>query len=307
MRIIANILCLVIILICHSCNEAPTEKREVRAKSSVSSGPCLEHIQNNKANNLNISILLDLSDRIEDNKAITKDSAYLVSISEAYLDHIKSKKLVFLEDRLKLYFNPEPNSTKINKVAKELEVIFNKDTPQSEIQNTLDKYNSQPSQLYQYAQQDAAQNQGYPGSDIWRFFKDHVSDYCISTCHRNILIILTDGYMYYDQTVMREKNRTSYLTPKYTKNLPLKGSDWKAKMDNGEYGFIPASENLEDLEVLVLGLDTKNPSNPYELDVLTAYWENWFKEMGIKKYKVKSSDIPSSVDKVIKDFLTNAS
>ncbi|MDC7997034.1 hypothetical protein [Gilvibacter sediminis] len=307
MRLKSKILGLMFLLLCFSCIEEPTQKSTAKKSTASNSGPCLEHIQNNKVNNLNISVLLDLSDRIEDNKVISKDSAYLASISEAYLDHVKSKKLIFLEDRLKLYFNPEPSNKKINEIAHELEVTFTKDSPQAEIQNTFEKYNSLPSTLYSYAQADAIEKQGYPGSDIWRFFKDHVNDYCISSCHRNILIILTDGYMYYDQTVMREKNRTSYLTPKYTKTLPLNSSDWKAKMENGDYGFIPASEGLEDLEVLVLGLDTKNPSNPYELDVLNAYWENWFKQMGIKKYKIKSTDIPSSVDKVIKDFLINAS
>ena len=53
---------------------------------------CPAYIRKNKSENLNVSILLDLSDRIEQPKSVEKDVAYLSSLSNAFVDHIKTNQ-----------------------------------------------------------------------------------------------------------------------------------------------------------------------------------------------------------------------
>lgn len=295
-----------------SCGEDPKEEKiAVESNSNltskqVSAPDCPEYIRKNKENNLNISILLDLSDRIEEPKSIEKDVAYLESLSKAFTNHIKTKKLVLLEDRIQLFFNPEPSSSKINEVAENLKISFTKNTPKELIDETQNLYQSEPIKLYEFAKTDAnGIKENYPGSDIWRFFKDNVRDYSIDECHRNILVILTDGYMYYDKTQMKEGGRTSYLTPNYLSKLKLSKSDWKEEMEKQDLGFIPAAKDLKDLEVLVIGINSLNDSNPYTLDIIQEYWSKWFNEMGIpeENYKIKNAVIPSNMEKVISDFI----
>lgn len=264
---------------------------------------CPKHIFENKINNLNISIFLDLSDRITKPKSIQKDVDYLKSVSNAFLSHIKTKKLILLQDKIQLYFNPEPKNETINTIAEKLHIEFTKDTPKSEIALTEQLYASQPSVLYGLAQADSKNPKDYPGSDIWRFFKDNVKDYTISDCHRNILVILTDGYMYHENSQMRKENRSSFLTPRSLAMLQLNNADWKGTIDNQQYGFIKANGNLENLEVLVIGIQSANLNNPYTIDIIRAYWSLWFKEMGIQKFKIQNADLASSVDKVIADFI----
>ncbi len=283
-----------------------TQKKEIVVHAENVNLNCPPHIIKNKQNNLNISVLLDLSDRIEIDKQIHKDSSYLASLSKAFVTHVKTKKLLFLEDRLKLFFNPEPSNNKIHEIAQKLEVVFTRETSKSNIEETQTRYNQLPSVLYHLARSDAQKNKGYPGSDIWRFFKDHVKDYCVDNCHRNILVILTDGYMYHHKTVMKHENKTSFLTPKSLSDLKLRTPDWEKNIKEKDLGFIPATDNLEDLEVLVIGITSEN-KNPYAQDIITTYWQNWFVKMGVKSnhIKVKSADIPSSIEKVIFDFILN--
>ncbi|MAU15618.1 MAG: hypothetical protein CMH46_08780 [Muricauda sp.] len=285
-------------------------KRDVKEKLSEAqlpappeTGDCPDYILKSKENNLNISVFLDLSDRITEAKTIQKDTQYLKSIAKAFTDHVKTKKLILLQDRIQLYFNPEPANEGINSIAEKLHIEFNRETPKSKIEETNRLYAEEPIKLYGLAQADSKQAKDYPGSDIWRFFKDNVKDYTISTCHRNILVILTDGYMYHKDTQMKEGNKSSYLTPKSLAALQLNNSDYIKTMQEKGYGFIPANDGLEDLEVLVIGVQSSNTGNPYAIDIIREYWTNWFEAMGIKKYKIQNADLASSVEKVILGFI----
>ncbi|KAA2217187.1 hypothetical protein [Maribacter flavus] len=291
-------------IFCVSCKseENSTQKKDENPRTEAT-GPCPRYILENKKNNLNISVFLDLSDRITEPKIIQKDIEYLQSISEAFTDHVKTKKLILLQDKIQLYFNPEPTNNVINNIAEKLHIEFDKNSSKAKIEETQNLYAQEPLKLYELAQADFKEAKDYPGSDIWRFFKDNVKDYTISDCHRNLLVILTDGYMYHKNTQMTEDNKTSFLTPNSLARLPLNNSAFVKTIDEKEFGFIKATDGLEDLEVLVIGIHDANPNNPYAMDIIRAYWENWFTEMGVETYKIQNADLASNVDKVIKNFL----
>ena len=57
---------------------------------------------------------------------------------------------------------------------------------------------------------------------------------------------------------------------------------------------------------MVIGLNpSKTNQNPYELEVLQLLWENWFKDMEVTKYAIKTADLPSNLDETIKNFISN--
>ncbi len=289
---------------CAEQNKSP-QARYLKKESIKSVAKCPDFILKNKHNNLNISILLDLSDRIENPKVISKDASYLLSLAESFVNHVKEKKVILLEDKMQLFFNPEPTDEKINVIAEKLKISFTKETPKSNLEQTLKLYSEYPTKLYALAKEDAKIAGGYPGSDTWRFFKDNVKDYSIDKCHRNIIVILTDGYMYYNKTIMDEQNKTSYLTPRSLDALKLNNSNWEDHIKKRDLGFIPATNELSDLEVLVIGITSENDKNPYAKDIITNYWSNWFKSMGVKNYKIKDAGLPSNIEKVISDFIQN--
>lgn len=260
---------------------------------------------NSISNNLNISILLDLSDRIDPVKYpnpsmeyYQRDAQYINMIAQSFIKHLKSKKVILLNDQIGLYFNPEPNDSAINDISKHLKISFSKNSPKEQLQETEEKYQTLPLKIYEAAIKDG----DYVGSDIWRFFKDKVNDYCIEDEHRNILVILTDGYMYHADSEMKEGNKTSYLTPQLIRQFNLNRSDWEEKILENSNGFIPAKKNLNNLEVLVLGINP-DKKNPFEGDVIENYWSVWLTEMGISKFKILKTDLPSNLEKPVSEFL----
>jgi hypothetical protein len=257
------------------------------------------------SNNINVSILIDLSDRIDPQtnpnptmQYFQRDTEYIKAIEKGFLDHIKSKKIITYDDQIQVFFNPEPLDPKMNQFTKDLKVAFDKSTSKDYFASVDKKYSELPLNIYQSAIHDG----NYVGSDIWEFFKNKVNDYCIKNDKRNILFILTDGYMYHQNTKFEEKKensyKTSYLTTKLIKANNLTTSDFKNVIKKNGYGFVKANDDLSNLEVIVLGINPEK-GNPFEEAVIKQYWENWFKEMKIKNYQIKSADLPSNLEPII--------
>ncbi|PQA90068.1 hypothetical protein B0A69_21180 [Chryseobacterium shigense] len=258
-------------------------------------------------NNINVSILIDLSDRIDPNtnpnptmEYFQRDIEYIKAIEKGFLNHIKTKRIITYNDQMQVFFNPEPSDPKVNDFTKELKVSFDQNTSKAYFNTVEKKYAELPANIYQSAIKDGK----YVGSDIWEFFKNKVTDYCVKEDHRNILFILTDGYMYHENSKFSEKTKTSYLTSKLIKSNNLTTSDFKTTLEKNNLGFVKANDNLSNLEVIVLGINPEK-GNPFEEAVIKEYWENWFKEMKIKKYQIKSADLPSNLEPIILKAITN--
>lgn len=256
--------------------------------------------------NINLSILIDLSDRISPKKYpnptmeyYQRDLGYIKSISEVFSEHIKGKRIRQIDDKIQVFFNPEPLNSDINSISKKLKIEFNKDNISNELINTINSvYVNESTKIYDLAIKD----DNYIGSDIWKFFENNINDYCIDNNYRNILIILTDGYMFYEDTKILEENKSSYLTPELIRRNGINTKDWNQKFEAGKFGFIKANDDLSNLEILVLGINP-SPNNQYEEKVIKAYWNKWFSEMKVKKFDIKNADLPSNMDKVIKEFI----
>ncbi|MFH7017598.1 hypothetical protein [Flavobacterium sp. FlaQc-47] len=277
-----------------SCkNDSDKEDKKIAAKS-----PAEE--------NYNISILLDLSDRISLQKNpnptmeyYQRDLGYIKSISEAFTQHLKSKRIRQMDDKMQLFFNPEPLDPTINSIAKNLRIEINKNNASKDLLNSINSnYASQTSKIYDSAIKDNK----YVGSDIWNFFDTKVKDQCIENNYRNILVVLTDGYMFYEGTVIKEGNRTTYITPELIRKNKLNTQNWDKKMHEQDFGFIKTNDDISNLEVLVIGINP-NHNNPYEEKVIKAYWTKWFTEMKINHFEIKNADLPSNMETIIKDFI----
>ncbi|WP_025743180.1 hypothetical protein [Aquimarina pacifica] len=263
-----------------------------------------QHFSLTKSNDsLNISILLDVSDRINKPYQIQNDLAHIQTIAQIFEHHVLSKKTILLNDHLQLFFEPNPSPEIANKVASQLKVSVTRMTIDS-IKTISEKYTRLPPIAYKSAQQNPETQKG---ADIWRFFKDKVYDYCIEKHHRNILIILTDGYLFHKDVNYRKGNRTTRINQKLLKAPILNRPNWKDEVEKNNMGILwEGQSTLQNLEVLILGIDKHNTTNPHAEDIIKYYWEQWFREMGIQKFKIKSSDTPVHLEKVIYDFIHNA-
>ena len=282
-----------LLILFFSCKEEKNDEKETLTKNPVTE-------------NYNISILLDLSDRIslEKNPNPTmqyyqRDLGYIKSISEAFTQHLKTKRIRQIDDKMQLFFNPEPLDQKINLISENLKIAIDKNNVSKGFLNSINEnYAAKTSKIYNSAIKD----DNFIGSDIWNFFDTKVKDQCVEDKYRNILIVLTDGYMFHENTVVTEGKRTSYITPELIRKNGLNTQNWKKKFDEQDFGFIKIEGNLSNLEVLVLGINP-DKKNPYEEKVIKAYWTKWFAEMNIKHFEITNADLPSNMEKIIQDFI----
>lgn len=276
-----------------------------------------------RTENLNVSIFLDLSDRISPvrspNAAMDywkRDHEYLKTIVGSFQNHLRNKRVSTIDDNIKLRVHPLPHDIlEINEMIKELDMHFDKDNA------TLDNicsiypiYMDHVAHLYEsmLEQKEPAAKKGideYPGSDIFGFFKSNVKDYCIKEGHRNILFILTDGYEYYKDNGRKkdQNNKSNHILSSSLRDWGFNASNYKIKLENEGYGFEVVTSGLEDLEVYLIGLA---PKQSWEQDVLLHYWMNWFEAMGVKNFQngngrkyIKEADLPANIDNAIQEFI----
>jgi hypothetical protein len=310
----ASILLAVILVSCNNSNQGN--------KTENDCGPVKKLTGERK--NLNVSIFLDLSDRISptfnSNPAMEywkRDLGYINSISEAFEVHLRNKKTVLMGDKIKLFLHPLPeNIADIDNSLKSLDKSFTRENATLEnICSISNNYNQFSNLIYSKTleQKEPIAKQGkddYPGSDIYDFFKSKVKDYCIKDNHRNILFIVTDGYIYMSGTNnINNNNKSNYLLSKELARWGFNSNNYQSIINNEGYAFQVPVTGLDNLEVFVIGFA---PKNSWELDVLNSYWSKWLKEMGVKNFQddnwsryLKKADLPSEVDNLIQDFIHN--
>lgn len=254
---------------------------------------------------LNISILLDLSDRIDDKihpEQKERDIQVVHSIVNIFKNKMQADGAYRSKSKVRILFSPAPSDPNVNSIAQKLSVdlstIDNK--KKKEIYDNIEKdFTDGLNEIYS----STLQNKKWIGSDIWRFFNHDVSELCIdkNNIYRNILIILTDGYLYHIQSKDRQQNRTAFINEKYLQSEGLRIPNWKEKFDKGDYGFINTGNTFDNLDVMVLGI---NPSNQYKNDeeIIRAYIGKWFDEMKIKNKVIYNSDLPANTQKRIENF-----
>lgn len=257
---------------------------------------------------LNISILLDLSDRISPTvnpcnpSHFERDTAIINFVVDYFKKDMEKLGLFQAKGKMKLFCYPYPNDPKINDIIKELNIDCSdmKDTKKKrEIYKTIkSKFNEGLSTIYQQS----INQENMDGSDIWRFFKNDVKDYCIDkdTTYRNILIILTDGYIYYAKSNEQINNRFQYLLSKNIKKY--RGADAIKNINKDDFGLISERNDLNELEVLVLEVspEVNHPNDEY---ILKHCIDKWLKEMNVKRYEIHKTDLPINTSKRVKSFI----
>lgn len=263
-----------------------------------------------KGKQLNLTILLDLSDRI--NPILNpghpsqreKDSTLIGYLVGYFLQEMEAKGAYLAKGKIQVLLYPAPAIPDIDEKVQKLNIDLSKMEvkKKKDVFETLQKtIASNVSEIY-----DAVIGQGsWPGSDIWGFFKQDVNYLAISkdSNYRNLLVVFTDGYVYHEDSKETKGNRYSYILPKQLDQYKLRSSnDWEDKIEKLDYGLICKRSDLDNLEVLVLEVNHtgKNKKDEY---IIQKVLEKWFTEMRVKESKVFNSDLPTTTKSKIDRFL----
>lgn len=286
----------VLLIVLFSCNSVSNEG--AFEKKNVSGA----HYKN-----LNITILLDLSDRISSKKnpeQFKKDIKFINNVLDAFKAYLNKKGVVESEDKIKLIFYPLSMDELYQEIADSLNIEFAKyDYGYRKMiyENISAVYNRQLSKLYSFA----ANSKVYSGSDLFNYFKHRVVDDCIlpDSNYINLLIILTDGYIYDKNSMYQQENKFSYLIPEAPHvRIFRKLNNWEEHYEKNNYGLIPLNNDLSALSVLV-GEIHPVENSPKDFDILKKYWSEWLENQKVKKYKIIKSDINTLNRDIIFNFI----
>lgn len=258
-----------------------------------------------KEKQLNISILLDLSDRINPQinpNAQNNDIENIKTVTECFRVNMKRLNAYNAKGKIRVFLVPPPQNSNINSIVNMLNIDCSKmdNKGRKEVYDTLTSlYAKNLENIYN----ETISTSEWIGSDIWRFFKDDVKDYCIedSPNYRNILIILTDGYLYHEQSKYNYANRFTYLLNGNLANY--RKQNWKMLVEQNDFGLMAERDDLNELEVLVLEVKAEKQNNKIDEDILPFVLKKWFSEMNVSRYEVYRSDLPANTKSRIERFL----
>lgn len=249
--------------------------------------------------NYNITILLDLSDRISAKKnpgQASRDTASIMEIIQRLKAHLAARGTINAEDKIKVVFYPNNYNSLVQRIAGDLNIDFGTMTPPQKrrVYESLDSiYRQNLANLYSVASSAPI----FDGADLFNYFKHRAEDDCIETDPKylNLLVIFSDGYMYHKNSMYSTGNRYSYIVPE-APHLKIfrREYNWQEKFDAGDYGFINTGSNLKNLNILALEFAPWG-SHPNDYDIMHKYWSKWFTEMGVleHRYKILKTDVPS--------------
>jgi len=257
-----------------------------------------------------ISILWDLSDRISPSihneipSNADRDVAIIKYFAEILKADMDRKGAFFAKGKLKVFFSPVPHDADINALAAKLDVdLSNKD-----VKTKKGIYDSMAGDFERTAKkitEVTIKTSKWEGSDVYRFFKNDVKDYCTSkdSSYRNILVILTDGYIYHPQSKVKNGNKSEYILADNLKLLGLRDNiNYKSVFESKHCGLIATRNDLDNLEVLVLEVNSE-ANHKNDEDIIKLYLQDWFKQMNVKNYEVYNTDLPDNTKKRITNFL----
>lgn len=248
-----------------------------------------------KSTPLNISVLIDLSDRITKKannvEQQKKDIELITYIVNGMKDKVVSSKFIS-QDKFQILFYPDPELDSISEISSNLRLDMHcatlKDRPvlKQKLKSLDSLFSTNLNLIYDRTKE----MERWEGSDIWGFFETKVQEYYIKDGYRNVLVILTDGYIYHEKNIIKENDQYSYITSKVLSGNPL------ARLINP----LDTNEKLEDLEVLMLEL---NPDHQKQEKLLKNVLTQWVEDMGVKKYKLLATDLSSNVKPLIDEFI----
>ena len=243
---------------------------------------------------LNISIFLDLSDRINrpmQPTQMARDTAIVGYLVDYFKSHTLGRKILSNTNKMKIFFYPQPQISKIATLAEDLSMDMEELPKTVERRKKVESMKETFQKNLDVIYQEALKAKQYPGCDIWDFFNSKkVDTYCIRKDYRNILIIITDGYLFATNHKIKEGSHGySYILP-------------QTLADTSSYLISTRTPNLTNLEVRILEV---NPLDIKHRDKLVSTLEDWLKKMGVKEKNITVSEtsLPTDTKTVIKSFL----
>ncbi|MBD5322922.1 MAG: hypothetical protein HDS01_09180 [Bacteroides sp.] len=226
---------------------------------------------------LNLSIYLDLSDRLTRNLTTSQaeqDMGIINYAVDSFFDYCIESGIPCNVNRFQVILYPKPNCQNIVQFADSLSIDLSKIPKKqkvTELMNMKTRFQNNLAELYSDATSDCKSIE----SDICGFFSNReVDKLCVRNGYRNALIILTDGFL--SNNIIEQVNAYSYILPH---TLP-----------DPNTSLMTIRKGLSDLKVLMMEI---NLYDFKQRDQLITTLGNWFMEMEIRRFDIFDNTMPN--------------
>lgn len=222
---------------------------------------------------MDLTILLDLSDRINVPGQVEKDKAVIRTGLESFEGMVKDNRYRFSTDKIKIAIAPQSNiNYKFNKFVENaninMETINNSNqVARKVLPEKVKAFGDAVDSIYAMALREQ-----YDGADIWSFFRDN------SNLIGDKVIIVTDGYLQMDSKIAKRREVNTFLSNEQLRSLRLGKNVENIKL-------LEIGQKYPKLKVLMMELNPREPQkNVNEFPILKKYWGDWFDGMGADYY-----------------------
>ncbi len=241
---------------------------------------------------LNLTVFIDLSNRViqdgDGTSQVDKDTVLVNHLAGIVSKKAWDSNIKHAKDCFKVFFYPAPADPTINGLAQSMDIdlgSYQKNQIQKKMDVAKDMTTTVDKNL-KVIYQSTVEQHDFIGSDIWGFFNTKAKSYCVKDGYRNVLIVLTDGYIYHKDNLVDDGNgHITYITARTLR-------------ENKE--LLPCKQDLSDLEVLFIEVDAR-PKNDFEKIQTTI--GKWLAGMKVKKYGVIETDLPNNTKTIIDNFI----
>lgn len=263
---------------------------------------------------LNINVLVDLSNRIDPKVnprqpgQYERDLAVIRHLASLFRADVTQKTTFATEASLKVFFHPEPNDPAIRVASDKLVAVCQRGGMDAAKRNRAlfrDLDSNLATGLRTIYQKTLVSGE-YPGSQIWRFMKDEAVTKCVKDTarFRNVLVILTDGYLYHEADRQRVGNRYNYFErnmPHFTRFRDQGVLDREFERD--DHGILSFDTDLSGLEVLVMEVSPM-AEHPEDYDIIRAWWTKWLKELNVPRREVLKTQQPAYIGDMLNRYFS---
>lgn len=226
---------------------------------------------------INYTIILDLSDRILNEKQLDYDIAQIQLMFQKFKKKAKQNLIITSKDRFVVKIIPQKGSSLDhnyfeNILQLRLDQIHIKDK-----NNSMKKLDSILNETLNKLKDSAIlgkRKSDYAGVDLWSFLNTN-KDQIARSAYDNTIVIMTDGYLDFEDNSHVVKRENQFTGTGFIKTL--NSSAWKKDAEDKKMGLLPISINHK-ATWIITGLKSKQPKDLFQITKLKYFWTKWITE-----------------------------
>jgi hypothetical protein len=226
---------------------------------------------------INYTIILDLSDRVLNKNQLFYDIAQIELIFKRFKKKAKQNLIITSKDRFVLKIIPQKDSAlDIDYYENILQLRLDQLSIRDKNQR-LEQLDSILTSTLEKLKKEAVlgnKHTDYAGVDLWAFLNENKGN-LTSKGYENTIIIMTDGYLDFENNNHVIKQKNQFTGTKFLKNL--NDNDWKLDAKNKDIGILPISLDFK-ATWIVTGIKSKQTSDLFQVSKIKYFWNKWIKE-----------------------------